>query len=102
MELPISTWKVARGNLSVGGGVVLRPLPFPYIDLYQPDIPLSLQCTVRRTWRTSRMEGKLQRLLNQFQFAPGRETHQGALEGKGYPPRESTFQMEEAVAQVAE
>ncbi len=47
------------------------------------------------------MEDKLQRLLHQFQFAPGRETHHGALEGNGYPPREFTFQMEKAVAQVA-
>lgn len=101
MELPIATWKVATGNLSVSGGVSLRLLPFPYIDLHQPNIPLSLQSTVRQTSRTSRMEDKLQRLPNQFQFSPVRDTHQGALNGKGYPPRESTSQMEEAVAQVA-
>ena len=47
------------------------------------------------------MEDKLQRLLNQFHFAPVRDTHKGVLEGKGYVPRESTFQHAEAVAQVA-
>ena len=34
------------------------------------------------------MEDKLQRLLNQFHFAPVRDTHKGVLEGKGYSPRQ--------------
>ncbi len=122
MEFPIATWRVAGRNLSVGGGAYLRLLPFQYIqrglsawekdmkspailylhpweiDPYQPHIPLSFQSTVRQTWGTTLMEDKLQRLLNQFQFAPVRVTHKGVLEGKGYPPRQSTFQIAEAVA----
>ncbi len=125
MEFPIATWRVAGRNLSVGGGAYLRLLPFQYIqrglaawerdmqspamvylhpweiDPYQPHIPLSFQSTVRQTWGTTMMEDKLQRLLNQFQFAPVRDTHKGVLEGKGYSHRQSTFQLAEAVAQVA-
>lgn len=125
IEFPIATWRVAGRNLSVGGGAYLRLLPFPYIqrglsawekdmqspamlylhpweiDPYQPHIPLSLQSTIRQTWGTTIMEEKLHRLLNQFRFAPVRDTHKGLLEGKGYSPRESAFQITEAVAQVA-
>lgn len=125
MEFPIATWRVAGRNLSVGGGAYLRLLPFQYIqrglaawerdmqspamvylhpweiDPYQPHIPLSFQSTVRQTWGTTMMEDKLQRLLNQFQFAPVRDTHKDVLEGKGFSPRQSTFQLAEAVAQVA-
>jgi polysaccharide deacetylase family protein (PEP-CTERM system associated) len=125
MEIPIATWRVAGRNLSVGGGAYLRLLPFQYIqrglaawekdmqspamvylhpweiDPYQPHIPLSLQSTVRQTWGTTMMEDKLQRLLDQFRFAPVRDTHKVVLEGKGYSTRQSTFQLEEAVAQVA-
>ncbi|MGC1918629.1 MAG: XrtA system polysaccharide deacetylase [Acidobacteriaceae bacterium] len=125
MEFPIATWRVAGRNLSVGGGAYLRLLPYQYIqrglaawekdmqspamlylhpweiDPYQPHIPLSFQSTVRQTWGTTMMEDKLQRLLNPFQFAPVRDTHKVVLDGKGYSPRQSTFQLEEAVAQVA-
>jgi polysaccharide deacetylase family protein (PEP-CTERM system associated) len=125
MEFPIATWRVGGRNLSVGGGAYLRLLPFQYIqrglaawekdmqspamlylhpweiDPYQPYIPLSFQSTVRQTWGTTMMEDKLQRLLNQFHFAPVRDTHKGVLEGKGYVPLESAFQHTEAVAQVA-
>jgi len=125
IEFPIATWRVAGRNLSVGGGAYLRLLPFPYIqrglsawekdmqspamlylhpwelDPYQPHIPLSFQSTIRQTWGTTMMEDKLQRLLNQFRFAPVRDTHKGILEGKGYAPRQSAFQITEAVAQVA-
>lgn len=125
MEFPIATWKVVGRNLSVGGGAYLRLLPFQYIqrglatwekemqspamlylhpweiDPYQPYIPLSFQSTVRQTWGTTMMEDKLQRLLNQFRFAPVRDTHKGVLQGKGYSPHKSTFQLAEAVAQVA-
>jgi hypothetical protein len=111
--------------LPVGGGAYLRLLPYQYIqrglaawekemqspamlylhpweiDPYQPYIPLSFQSTVRQTWGTTMMEDKLQRLLNQFHFAPVRDTHKGVLEGKGYIPRQSVFQLEEEVAQVA-
>jgi polysaccharide deacetylase family protein (PEP-CTERM system associated) len=125
MEFPIATWRVAGRNLPVGGGAYLRLLPFQYIqrglaawekdmqspamlylhpwelDPYQPHIPLSFQSTVRQTWGTTMMEDKLQRLMNQFHFAPVRDTHKGVLEGRGYSPRQSTFEMSEAVAQVA-
>jgi hypothetical protein len=125
MEFPIATWRVAGRNLPVGGGAYLRLLPYQYIqrglaawekemqspamlylhpweiDPYQPYIPLSFQSTVRQTWGTTMMEDKLQRLLNQFHFAPVRDTHKGVLEGKGYIPRQSVFQLEEEVAQVA-
>jgi polysaccharide deacetylase family protein (PEP-CTERM system associated) len=125
MEFPIATWRVAGRNLSVGGGAYLRLLPYQYIqrglaawerdmqspamlylhpweiDPYQPHIPLSFQSTVRQTWGTAMMEDKLQLLLNQFRFAPVRDTHKGVLEGKGYSARQSTFQLAEAVAQVA-
>ncbi len=125
MEFPIATWRVAGRNLSVGGGAYLRLLPFQYIqrgleawekdmqspamlylhpweiDPYQPHIPLSFQSTVRQTWGTTMMEDKLQRLLNQFHFAPVRDAHKGMLEGKGYTSRQSTFQLDQAVAQVA-
>jgi len=37
----------------------------------------------------------------EFQFAPVRVTHKGVLEAKGYSPWQSTFQIAEAVAQVA-
>ena len=111
MEFPIATWRVAGRNLSVGGGAYLRLLPYQYIqrglaawekdmqspamlylhpweiDPYQPHIPLSFQSTVRQTWGTTMMEDKLQRLLNQFQFAPVRDTHKGVLDGKGYSPQ---------------
>ena len=125
MEFPIATWRVAGRNLSVGGGAYLRLLPLQYIqrglvawekdmqspamlylhpweiDPYQPHIPLSFQSTVRQTWGTTMMEDKLQRLFTQFHFAPVRDTHKGVLEGKGYPARQSTFQLAQAVTQVA-
>lgn len=125
IEFPIATWRVAGRNLPVGGGAYLRLLPFRYIqrglsawekdmqspamlylhpweiDPYQPHIPLSFQSTIRQTWGTAMMEDKLQRLLNQFRFASVRDTHKGILEGKGYSPRQSAFQITEAVAQVA-
>ena len=36
-----------------------------------------------------------------FQIAPARNIHTGTLEGKGYSPRQSAFQIMQAVAQVA-
>ncbi len=125
MEFPIATWKVAGRNLSVGGGAYLRLLPYQYIhrglaawekemqtpamlylhpweiDPYQPYIPLSFQSKIRQTWGTTTMEEKLQRLLNQFSFAPVREVHKNVLEGKGHQPVQSAFQRVEAVEQVA-
>jgi polysaccharide deacetylase family protein (PEP-CTERM system associated) len=125
MEFPIATWKMAGRNLSVGGGAYLRLLPYQYIhrglaawerdmktpamlylhpweiDPYQPYIPLSFQSKIRQTWGTTTMEEKLQRLLNQFNFAPVREVHRNALEGKGHQSIQSVFQDAEAVEQVA-
>ncbi len=126
LEIPIATWKVAGRNLSVGGGAYLRLLPYQYIhrgltawerdiqapamlylhpweiDPYQPHIPLSLQSKIRQTWGTTTMEAKLQRLLNEFRFAPVREVHKELLIGKGQLHRRpSDFDRAGNVAQVA-
>lgn len=125
MEFPIATWKLGGRNLSVGGGAYLRLLPSQYIhrgltawekqmqtpammylhpwelDPYQPYIPLSFKSRIRQTWGTHTMEEKLQRLLTEFRFAPVREVHRNALEGKGSQLVRSTFQCSEATAQVA-
>ncbi|MHB1937661.1 MAG: hypothetical protein ACYCOR_13875 [Acidobacteriaceae bacterium] len=53
----------------------------------------------RRT--TSKAEPDSSKATTQFRFAPVRDTHKGVLEGKGYSSRKSTFQLAEAVAQVA-
>lgn len=126
MEFPIATWKVAGRNLPVGGGAYLRLLPYQYIhrglktwekemktpamfylhpweiDPYQPHIPLSFQSKIRQTWGTATMEDKLQRLLEQFRFAPVREVHKAVLEHRRQQARKATeYVHEESVEQVA-
>ena len=57
---------------------------------------------VSRSRRTaSKTESDSSKSPAQFQFAPVRVTHKGVLERKGHSARQSTFQLAEAVAQVA-
>ena len=125
MELPIATWRLAGHNLSAGGGAYLRLLPYQYIqrglkawekhmqtpamvylhpwelDPNPPRIPLSFKSTIRQTWGTSAMEAKLQRLFEQFHFAPVRDAYKSLLGDKEFLPRKTPFQLTEQVKQVA-
>lgn len=125
MEFPIATRRLGGRNLSIGGGAYLRLLPYRYIhrgletwekemrtsamiylhpweiDPYQPHIPLSFQSTIRQTWGTGIMEGKMQQLLNQFSFGPVREVHEHLLEAMGAPSMQNFQQHASPVEQVA-
>jgi len=125
MEFPIATWKMGGRNMSIGGGAYLRLLPYQYvhrgltawekemnspamlylhpweIDPYQPLIPLSLKSTIRQTWGTTTMERKLQRLMDEYRFAPVRDVHLNLLAGLNAISRKPSFQSTEQVAQVA-
>jgi polysaccharide deacetylase family protein (PEP-CTERM system associated) len=96
VEFPISTWRVAGGNVPIAGGAYFRILPYavtrrafrsinasghpavfylhPWeIDPEHPRIPLPARVALTHYFNLSATCGRLHRLLEDFRFAPMRE-----------------------------
>ena len=94
VELPIATTRIGQRNLPIGGGGYLRMFPYSYsrwglrrlnikegmpgivymhpweIDPGQPRLPGSRKSRLRQYVGLERMDSKVNRLLNDFRFAP--------------------------------
>lgn len=105
LEIPVATWRLAGENLPVSGGAYLRLLPFSYIKAGLQQIneqeqrpftvymhpweidteasPLKLEglARIRQNFGTATMEARLERLFNEFQFAPMAEVYANSLAG---------------------
>jgi len=86
-------------NLTFSHSLHFEPLGLLGFGLFCLGHVGSFASRSRRT--ASKTEPDSSKATIQFQFAPVRDIHKGVLEGKGYSPRQSTFQIAEAVAQVA-
>lgn len=96
IEFPISTWKVLGRNLPIAGGAYFRIYPYSFtrrafkslnrngnaavfylhpweLDPDQPRIPLPRRISLTHYFNLHKTEGRLRRLLGDFNFAPMRE-----------------------------
>ena len=95
-EFPISTWRLLGRNLPVAGGAYFRIYPYRFtrrafraingegypvafylhpweLDPAQPRIPLPRRIALTHYFNLAATEGRLRRLLKDFNFAPMRE-----------------------------
>jgi polysaccharide deacetylase family protein (PEP-CTERM system associated) len=95
-EFPISTWRLFGRNIPVAGGAYFRIYPYSFtrrafqainreghpiafylhpweIDPAQPRIPLPRRIALTHYFNLGATEGRLRRLLKDFNFAPMRE-----------------------------
>jgi polysaccharide deacetylase family protein (PEP-CTERM system associated) len=96
LEFPISTYPFAHQRIPFAGGIYFRFFPYQFvrslcrrlnsrvepiifylhpweIDDGQPRIPLPTALRLRHYWNLDQTAGKLNRLLQDFRFAPMRE-----------------------------
>lgn len=96
LEVPVSTFPLARTRLPFAGGVYFRFFSYRFVrglcrrlnargepvvfylhpweaDEGQPRVPLPPALRLRHYWRLDRTAGKLERLLKEFSFGPVRE-----------------------------
>jgi polysaccharide deacetylase family protein (PEP-CTERM system associated) len=93
MEFPISTWRILGTNLPIAGGAYFRIYPYAFtrmglrsinrdghpavfylhpweLDPGHPRIPVPRRVAATHYFNLSVTEGRLRRLLREFQFAP--------------------------------
>jgi polysaccharide deacetylase family protein (PEP-CTERM system associated) len=115
LEFPVATLSVGGHNFPVGGGGYLRILPYAYtrwglarlnqgegsraivylhpweIDPEQPRLPASLRSRFRQYTGLGTTAGKLERLLEDFHFAPIVESFSLELASTSSAPTDSGF-----------
>lgn len=96
LEFPVSTYPFAHQHIPFAGGIYFRFFPYQFVrslcrrlnsrvepiifylhpwelDDGQPRIPLPAALRLRHYWKLDQTAGKLNRLLQDFRFAPMRE-----------------------------
>jgi polysaccharide deacetylase family protein (PEP-CTERM system associated) len=115
LEFPVATLSAGGRNYPVGGGGYLRILPYAYtrwglwrlnreegsravvylhpweFDPHQPRLPASLRSRFRQYTGLGTTAGKLERLLEDFRFAPIVESFSLELRNTSWTGRETGF-----------